>query len=139
MEDVLEVYHRPYDDKRPLFCPDEAGKRLIGEVVRPLPAAPGRPERFDYGYARNGTANPFMVSDPLLGWRSVHVTERRTAKDFAEVVRWLVEDVHPDAEKVVLVMDNLNTHGDWHRIRVLPRSWCSCPTMEGSTPLHCFA
>jgi hypothetical protein len=110
MEDVLEVYHRPYDPKRPLACLDEASKQLIGEVVQPLPAQPGRPERIDYEYVRNGTANLFLVCEPLLGWRAVQVTERRTARDFAEVVRWLVEDVHPDAEQVVLVVDNLNTH-----------------------------
>jgi len=110
MEDVLEVYHRPYDEKRPLICLDEASKQLIGEVVQPLPPEPGQPERFDYEYVRNGTANLFMISEPLLGWRSVQVTGRRTAKDFAEVVRWLVEEVHPDAEAVVLVLDNLNTH-----------------------------
>ena len=110
MEDVLEVYHRPYDEKRPLVCLDETNKQLIGEMVEPIPAAPGRPERFDYEYTRNGTANLFMISEPLLGWRAVHVTERRTAVDFAEVVRWLVEEVHEEAEKVVLVMDNLNTH-----------------------------
>jgi hypothetical protein len=110
MEDVLDVYHRPFDAQRPLVCLDEASKQLIGETVQPLPAEPGQPLRFDYEYVRNGTANLFMVSEPLLGWRHVEVTERRTAKDFAEVVRWLVEEVHPDAEKVVLVMDNLNTH-----------------------------
>ena len=110
MEDVLEVYHRPYDAKRPLVCLDEASKQLIGETRQPLPAEPGQPERFDYEYERKGTANLFLISEPLLGWRAVQVTERRTAKDFAEVVRWLVEDVHSDAEKVVLVMDNLNTH-----------------------------
>ena len=110
MEDVLEVYHRPYDEKRPLVCLDEASKQLIGETRQPLPAEPGQPERFDYEYERKGTANLFMISEPLLGWRAVQVTERRTAKDFAEVVRWLVEDVHSEAETVVLVMDNLNTH-----------------------------
>jgi hypothetical protein len=110
MEDVLEVYHRPYDEKRPLVCLDEASKQLIGEVIEPIPAAPGQPERFDYEYVRNGTANLFMISEPLLGWRAVRVTARRTALDFAEVVRWLVEEVHEEAEKVVLVMDNLNTH-----------------------------
>lgn len=110
MEDVLAVYHRPYDEKRPLVCLDEASKQLVGEVVEPIPAAPGRPERFDYEYTRNGTANLFMVSEPLLGWRAVRVTERRTAVDFAEVVRWLVEEVHEEAETVVLVLDNLNTH-----------------------------
>ena len=110
MEDVLEVYHRPYDERRPLVALDEASKQLVGEVVQPLPPEPGQPERFDYEYVRNGTANLFMISEPLLGWRAVQVTERRTATDFAEVVRWLVEEVHPDAEKVVLVLDNLNTH-----------------------------
>ncbi len=110
MEDVLEVYHRPYDERRPLVCLDEASKQLVGEVVQPLPPEPGQPERFDYEYVRNGTANLFMVSEPLLGWRAVQVTERRTAKDYAEVLRWLAEDVHPDAEKIVLVQDNLNTH-----------------------------
>jgi len=110
MEDVLEVYHRPYDERRPLVALDEASKQLVGEVVQPLPPEPGQPERFDYEYVRNGTANLFMISEPLLGGRAVQVTERRTATDFAEVVRWLVEEVHPDAEKVVLVLDNLNTH-----------------------------
>ena len=110
MEDVLDVYHRPYDEKRPLVCLDEASKQLIGEVIEPIPTGPGQPERFDYEYTRHGTANLFMISEPLLGWRAVHVTERRTAVDFAEVIRWLVEEIHEDAEKVVLVMDNLNTH-----------------------------
>ena len=110
MEDVLEVYHRPYDEKRPQVCLDEASKQLVGETVRPIPPEPGQPERFDYEYVRNGTANLFMISMPLLGWRAVRVTDRRTALDFAEVVRWLVEEVHEEAEKVVLVMDNLNTH-----------------------------
>jgi hypothetical protein len=110
MEDVLDVYHRPYDEDRPLVCLDEASKQLIGEAVQPLPPVPGQPERFDYEYVRNGTANLFMISEPLLGWRAVQVTERRTAKDFAEVLRWLAEEVHAEAEKIVLVLDNLNTH-----------------------------
>lgn len=110
MEDVLEVYHRPYDEKRPLVCLDEASKQLIGEIAEPIPTAPGRPARIDYEYVRNGTANLFMASEPLLGWRAVKVTARRTAVDFAEFIAWLVEEVHEEAEKVVLVMDNLNTH-----------------------------
>jgi DDE superfamily endonuclease len=110
MEDVLEVYHRPFDPRRPVVCLDEAGKQLIGETRRPLPPEPGRPGRFDYEYVRNGTANLFMISEPLVGWRTVRVTGRRTAVDFAEVLRWLAEELHPEAEKVVLVMDNLNTH-----------------------------
>jgi len=110
MEDVLDVYHRPYDEERPLVCLDEASRQLIGETIQPIPAEPGQPERFDYEYVRNGVATLFMVFRPLLAWRSVWVTERRTAKDFAEVLRWLVEDVYEDAKKVVLVCDNLNTH-----------------------------
>jgi hypothetical protein len=110
MEDVLEVYHRPFDAKRPQVCLDEASKQLVGEVVQPIPAEPGHPERFDYEYVRNGTANLFMISEPLAGWRHVMVTERRTAKDFAEVLRWLAEDVYKEADAIVLVMDNLNTH-----------------------------
>jgi len=112
MEDVLEVYHRPYDEGRPLVCLDEASKQLVGEVAEPIPAAPGRPGRVDYEYVRKGTANLFMASEPLLGWRAVKATARRTAVDFAEFVAWLVEEVHEEAEAgaVVLVMDDLNTH-----------------------------
>ena len=107
---MLDVYHRPYDAQRPLVCLDEASKQLVGEVVQPLPPEPGQPERFDFQYARHGTANLFMIAEPLAGWRAVQVTDRRTAKDFAEVLRWLVEEVHAEAEKIVLVTDNLNTH-----------------------------
>src|SRR3954451_9278101 len=110
MEDVLEVYHRPYDERRPLVCLDEVPVQLVGETRVPLPAEPGRPARYDYEYKRNGTANLFMISEPLLGWRSAQVTERRTARDFAEVLRWLAEEVHAEADRVVLVVDNLNTH-----------------------------
>jgi hypothetical protein len=110
MEDVLEVYHRPYDPRRPVICLDEASKQLIGETRLPLPADPGQPERFDYEYVRNGTANLFMVTEPLAGWRYVAVTERRTAVDFARLLQWLADDLLADAKKIVLVMDNLNTH-----------------------------
>jgi hypothetical protein len=110
MEDVLEVYHRPYDGRRPLVCLDEVPVQLVGETRRPLPPRPGRAGRYDYEYVRRGTANLFLAFEPLLGWRAVQVTERRTAKDFAEVLRWLAEDLHPEARRVVLVTDNLNTH-----------------------------
>jgi len=109
MEDVLEVYQRPYDPRNPLVCFDEQSKQLIQEIRRPVPAAPGRPERIYYEYERNGTANLFMVFEPLAGRRRVKVTDRRTAIDFAEVIRETV-DGHPTADKIVLVMDNLNTH-----------------------------
>jgi transposase len=110
MEDVLDVYHRPYDERRPLVCLDEVPVQLVGETRVPLPARPGQPARYDYEYVRHGTANLFLAFEPLIGWRAVQATERRTAKDFAEVLRWLVEDLHPDARRVVLVTDNLNTH-----------------------------
>jgi len=110
MEDVLEVYKRPEDAERPVVCVDESSKQLIGETRTPIPAAPGQPERIDYEYERHGTANLFMVFEPLAGWRWVKVTERRTAGDFAEVLRELSDVCYPDAKKIVLVMDNLNTH-----------------------------
>jgi len=110
MEDVLEVYHRPYDPKRPVVCLDEQPVQLIGETRVPIAVAPGRPARFDYEYVRNGTANLFILTEPLAGWRYVEVTDRRTAVDFAHLLRLLAEDIHPEAQKIVLVMDNLNTH-----------------------------
>ena len=110
MEDVLEVYQRGYDPRRPVVCLDETSKQLVAEARRPVPAAPGRPERVDYEYERNGTANLFLVTEPLVGQRTVTVTERRTAVDFARVIRDLVDRQYPGAERVVLVMDNLNTH-----------------------------
>jgi transposase len=110
MEDVLDVYHRPYDPKRPQVCLDEVPKQLVAETRAPVPARPGQPARFDYEYRRCGVANLFLAFEPLLGWRAVRATERRTRRDFAEVLRWLAEDVHPDADVIVLVTDNLNTH-----------------------------
>jgi hypothetical protein len=110
MEDVLEVYTRPYDRRRPMVCLDESSKQLVKETRCPIPARPGQPRRVDYEYERNGTANLFMVFEPLGGRRRVKVTDRRTIADFAEVVRQLVDEWYPKAEKIVLVMDNLNTH-----------------------------
>jgi DDE superfamily endonuclease len=110
MEDVLEVYHRPYDPKKPQVCLDEASKQLVAETRTPLPAGPGQPAREDYEYERHGTANLFMIFEPLAGQRHVQVTERRTATDFAHVIRHVVDHLYPEAETIVLVMDNLNTH-----------------------------
>lgn len=110
MEDVLEVYKRPHDPQRPVVCLDEVSKQLVGETRTPIPPGVGRPRRVDYEYERKGTANLFMVFEPLAGKRWVKVTERRTAKDFAEVIRELVDERYPQAKKIVLVMDNLNTH-----------------------------
>jgi hypothetical protein len=111
MEDVLEVYHRPHDPARPVVCMDETFKQLIGEVREPLPPAPGRIERFDSVYARNGVASLFLAFEPLAGWREVAVTDTRTRGDWAHFIRSLVDTRYRAADKVVLVMDQLNTHG----------------------------
>jgi hypothetical protein len=110
MEDVLNVYHRPYDPARPVVCLDETSKQLIGEVREPLPPAPGHVERYDSVYARNGVANLFLAFEPLAGWRHVEVTDTRTRSDWAHFVRDLVDGRYREAEAVVLVMDQLNTH-----------------------------
>lgn len=110
MEDVLEVYTRPYDPRRPQVCLDETSVQLIGEKRMPVPMAPGRTARVDYEYVRNGVCAMFMVNEPLRGWREVVVGDQRTAIDFAHVVKHLVDVHYPHADKIVLVMDNLNTH-----------------------------
>ena len=111
MENVLDVYAWPYDPKRPQVCFDEHLIQLIAEKRQPLPAKPGRPERFDYEYQRKGTRNLFLFFQPLAGWRHVKVTKQRTKIVFAHCMQYLVDDIFPDADKVVLVLDNLNTHG----------------------------
>ncbi len=111
MEDVLSVYTRPYDADFPVVCLDEAAKQILGEVHAPLPMRCGQVERVDNQYERRGTAALFMAFEPLAGQRQVWVRERRTAQDFAQVVRQLVADTYQAAQKVVLVLDNLNTHG----------------------------
>jgi hypothetical protein len=110
MEDVLRVYARPPDPLRPLVCFDEAGKELRREVRPHQPARPGRPARHDSEYAREGSANLFLWVAPHLGWRQIRVTAQRTARDFAHAVRDLVDGQFPQAERIVLVQDNLNTH-----------------------------
>ena len=110
MEDVLSVYTRPYDPNRPVVCVDETSKQLVAETRSPVAMQPGRPARVDYEYARNGVANLFMMFAPLEGWRNVKVTDRRTAVDYAHALKDLA-DVHwAQAERIVLVQDNLNTH-----------------------------
>jgi hypothetical protein len=111
MEDVLDVYHRPYDPQRPVVCMDEASKQLIGEVRQPLPPQPGSIAKYDSEYERLGTANIFMAVEPLAGKRTVKVTDRRTKIDWARFIRYLLLIVYPEAAVVMLVMDNLNTHG----------------------------
>lgn len=110
MEDVLELYAEVDDPKRPRVNFDECSIELHAHARDPLPLAPGRPERFDYEYVRNGTANVFMIVDPNAGRRHVTVTERRTKADFAEQMRYLCDELYPDAEVVRVVLDNLNTH-----------------------------
>lgn len=110
MEDILNVYHRPYDPRRPVVCLDETSKQLIGEVREPLPPGPGRVQRYDSVYVRNGVANLFLAFEPLAGWRHVEVTDTRKRRDWAHFVRDLVDGRYREAERVVLVMDQLNTH-----------------------------
>jgi len=110
MEDVLDVYHRPADPRRPLVCFDETSKQLTREVRAPRPPAPGHPARYDTEYERNGVANLFLACAPLLGWRDVTATDRRTRRDWAHRIKRLVDDDFPAAERIVLVLDNLNTH-----------------------------
>jgi hypothetical protein len=110
MEDVLTVYQRPYDGRFPQICLDEVSKHLLTEVRDPLPPAPGSVAKQDSEYHREGVRNLFLACEPLTGWRHVQVTERRTSQDWAHFVRELIEVRYPHAEKIVLVMDNLNTH-----------------------------
>src|SRR5919205_1063874 len=110
MEDVLEVYTRSYDERFPQVCLDEKSKQLVGEVREPLATRPGRAARHDYEYERGGTANLFIVCEPLAGWRHISVTERRTKIDWAHCIKELVDVHYSEAEKIVLVLDNLNTH-----------------------------
>jgi hypothetical protein len=110
MEDVLDLYEEEYDPQYPTVCLDEKPVVLHADVQSPVPVAPGRPERVDYEYERRGTRNLFVVVEPLAGWRHVEVTARRTMQDYAHVVRWLVDEVYPQAEYIRLVQDNLNTH-----------------------------
>ena len=110
MEDVLEVYHRDYGEQEVLVCLDETSKQLVAETRQPRPARPGSPLAYDCEYRRNGVSNLFMMYAPLEGWRRVEATERRTKVDWARVVRKLVDEDFPHKERIVLVMDNLNTH-----------------------------
>lgn len=110
MEAVLEVYQTAYNPNVPVVCIDEATKQLVKETLIPIPAEQGQPERVDYEYERNGTANLFMVSEPMVGWRRVEVTKQRTALDYAHLLKTLVDDDYAQADKVIVIADNLNTH-----------------------------
>jgi hypothetical protein len=110
MEAVLTVYQTDYTPNMPVICIDEASKQLVKETRLPIPAQPGQPERVDYEYERNGTANLFMVCEPMIGWRRVTVTERRTAVDYAHLLKTLVDIDYAQAQKIIVIQDNLNTH-----------------------------
>lgn len=110
MEDVLRVYERPLDPARPLVCLDESSRQLVAHSREPLPSRPGEPERWDYEYVRNGVADVFMCFAPLLCERHARVTRTRTRIDLAETLRWVSDELYPQAETIVLVWDNLNTH-----------------------------
>jgi hypothetical protein len=120
MEDVLDVYHRAYDPRRPVVCVDETFKQLIGETREPLPLRPGAVERWDHVYVRNGVASLFLACEPLAGWRHVEVKEHRRRGDWAAFIRCLLEGRYRQAEKVVLVMDQLNTHSPASLYEALP-------------------
>ena len=110
MEDVLDVYELPYDEKHPVVCMDEKPYQLLGEARDPLPMIPGSDRKTDSEYVRNGTVSIFAFVEALGGVHHVSVREHRTAVDWAEEIKYLVDTMYPDAEKIVLVMDNLNTH-----------------------------
>ena len=110
MEDVLDLYAEPYDPQRPMVCFDETSTRLLADVTEPLPAKPGRPRREDYEYRREGVRNLFLTCEPRRGWRHVAITRQRTMQDFAQQMRWLVDEAYPDVPVIRLVLDNLNTH-----------------------------
>jgi len=110
MEDILAVYKRPRDEDCPLVCLDEASKQLLADTRPPIPMKPGQPERGDYEYKRNGTANLFMMFAPLEGWRHIEITDRRTAIDYAHALEALSDTHFKNAKKIILVQDNLNTH-----------------------------
>jgi len=137
MEEVLDVYTLPYDPEMPLVCLDETSKQLVSETRTPLPMEPGQPQRVDYEYERNGAANLFMLFAPLEGWRHVEVADRRTAIDYANILKYLSGALLPKAKKIRLVQDNLNTHSKASLYEAFPPAeakrlaerfeWCYTP------------
>jgi len=110
MEDVLAVYARSYDKNKPVICMDEKPYQLLSHTAKPLPMEPGKPWRYDYDYIKIGTCSIFIFTEPLAGWRYAQASPQRTKKDWAHYISWLLNEQYPEAEKVILVMDNLNTH-----------------------------
>src|SRR5215218_4669383 len=122
MEDVLDVYHRPHDPLRPVVCLDETSRQVLANTRDPLPVAPGRPARHDPEYERKGVVNCFLVTEPLRGWRQVRLSTQRTRIDWAHWIQDLVEVHYPDAERIVLVMDQLTTHSPASLYQAFPPS-----------------
>ena len=120
MEEVLELYKRPYDPEVPLVCLDETSKQLISATRAPVPARPGQPARYDAVYRREGVRQLFMIFEPLRGWRHVVIRQHKAAVDWAEVIAELLEVHHPDARRICLVMDNLNTHAGGSLYQAFP-------------------
>jgi hypothetical protein len=139
MEDVLEVYTRPYDERRPQVCMDEGSKQLVTDLREALPMQPGHPERIDYEYDPNGYGNIFVACEPLAGKRFLQVRERRTTRDWAFFVRELIDVQYPKADKIVLVMDNLNTHSpaSFYEVFEPAEAWRLSQKLEiHATPRH---
>jgi hypothetical protein len=139
MEDVLAVYGRPYDENSPVICMDEKPFQLLGHTREPLPMQQGVPQRVDYEYTRNGTCSIFIFTEPLSGWRYAQAFPQRTKKDWAHCIRWLLNERYPQAEKVVLVMDNLNTHTPSSLYETFPaeEAFCLSQRLETHhTPKH---
>ena len=139
MEDVLEVYTRPYDERRPQVCLDEGSKQLVTDLREALPMEPGHPKRIDYEYDPNGYCNIFVACEPLAGRRLLQVRERRTTRDWALFVRELIDVQYPKADTIVLVMDTLNTHSpaSFYEVFEPAQAWRLSQKLEiHDTPLH---
>ena len=136
MEDVLDFYAEPYDPRRPVVCFDETSTQLLAQTRPALPPRPGLPLRQDYEYRREGTRNLFLTCEPQAGWRHVVVTQRRTMEDFAQQMRWLVDEAYPEVEVVGVVLDNLNTHRMASLYEAFPAAEARRIAKRLGVPLH---
>lgn len=136
MEDLLDLYSKPYDPKHPVICFDERPYPLLDDIREPLPPEPGQPERYDYEYKRNGSVNLFAIFEPHKGWRHIEVTQQRTKKDFAIQMKNLVDVHYSQAESIHLVVDNLNTHNPSALYEVFPPSICTSDCAKIRVSLH---
>ena len=136
MEEVLDLYEEPYDPRRPVVCFDETSTQLLAEPRPALPTQPGLPLRRDYEYRREGTRNLSLDCEPRAGWRHVVVTQRRTMEDFAQQMRWLVDEAYPEVEVIRVVLDNLNTHRMASLYEAFPGSGGPADCQTAEVPLH---